>query len=772
MRPRLGTAAGALLAFATAALYLPRLQDAPVYPQRDEMYFALTAHSIAFTGHDPSGMFMPVYFPIGPIGRPLMWFQPMLMYAIAGVVRILPISETSVRLPMVAAAVVDIVLMYFVAKLLVDSELLAITAAVFLALTPAHFMFGRVALDYQLPLPFILGWLLCVGRYLRNPRPIVLFIAGLLLGFGLYTLIAADVLMPAYLLVTCAVLYTRRDPANRYALLVLGFLLPASLGMVFLLRHPAIIGEVVSRYQSGQPHDVGIVATLQTFLRARHAVDALVSYASFWNPRLLFIDGRGMLTGTTGVFLLPVAGAFVIGLLRALRHVNPVSMVLIVGLVTAALPASVVNEPQAVRRALEQLPFVVLLAVYGLDYLWSAESARVRGVAFLAVMATVFVAIEQYREYVPHAQAFIRAATVPVAVAALAVLLNRSSFDNANIRRIAPLALCSLAVIEVASFIAGYDTTLRVSMMVMAGLVVAALTARESSNWLRGGQLMTAALLAFVVHSFIYFYVAYPVRRVGAVPASLQLLIIQFVSAGAVLIVALWLAAALGRRIMNTADRKQFTVGASFALVVLQFAYFHIDYFGDVQLRLVHVSAVALAVIGLASVFRGADAAKVPLGHFATTALMAIAAIQFAWFYVDYFAAYRIRRSSEIEGSVRAVYEKVLEETNGIPIPAVYLAHKMEFSWVRDLYWRFYVLKHNRPDLLARTINAESPDRLDQSRIRTLPAGAVVIASASPETEIEIDRLVSAGDLRRDVLVKAADGVPAFWMLERTAGRR
>jgi hypothetical protein len=97
MRPRLGTAAGALLAFATAALYLPRLQDAPVYPQRDEMYFALTAHSIAFTGHDPSGMFMPVYFPIGPIGRPLMWFQPMLMYAIAGVVRILPINETNVR---------------------------------------------------------------------------------------------------------------------------------------------------------------------------------------------------------------------------------------------------------------------------------------------------------------------------------------------------------------------------------------------------------------------------------------------------------------------------------------------------------------------------------------------------------------------------------------------------------------------------------------------------------------------------------------------------
>ena len=77
-----------LLALGTAALYLPRLQDAPIYPVRDEMYFGLTAHSLATTGRGPSGLFMPVYFPIGPLERPVMWFQPMLMYAIAIVVRV------------------------------------------------------------------------------------------------------------------------------------------------------------------------------------------------------------------------------------------------------------------------------------------------------------------------------------------------------------------------------------------------------------------------------------------------------------------------------------------------------------------------------------------------------------------------------------------------------------------------------------------------------------------------------------------------------------
>jgi hypothetical protein len=96
----------------------------------------------------------------------------------------------------------------------------------------------------------------------------------------------------------------------------------------------------------------------------------------------------------------------------------------------------------------------------------------------------------------------------------------------------------------------------------------------------------------------------------------------------------------------------------------------------------------------------------------------------------------------------------------------------MEFDWLRDLYWRFYLLKHDRQDLLPRTINAESSEGLDGGRIRKLPAGTVVVASASPETNRAIDQLVSAGELKRDTLVRAADGVPIFWILEKTSDSR
>jgi len=53
-----------------------------------------------------------------------------------------------------------------------------------LALTPAHFILSRYALDYLYPLPFLLGWLLCVISYLENGRCGPCFAGTVLLGIG------------------------------------------------------------------------------------------------------------------------------------------------------------------------------------------------------------------------------------------------------------------------------------------------------------------------------------------------------------------------------------------------------------------------------------------------------------------------------------------------------------------------------------------------------------------------------------------------------------
>jgi len=165
-----------LLALGTAALYLPRLEDAPRFLVTDEVFSALTAHSVATTGRDPHGAFLPLYFQMDlPKGGRPMWFQPILVYAMATVLKVRPLSEGAIRLPMAIAGVVNVVLIYLVGRQLFGRELLAIGAAVMLALTPVHFMYSRFAMDFQAPLPFVLGWLLCVVTYVKTPNPRLLF---------------------------------------------------------------------------------------------------------------------------------------------------------------------------------------------------------------------------------------------------------------------------------------------------------------------------------------------------------------------------------------------------------------------------------------------------------------------------------------------------------------------------------------------------------------------------------------------------------------------
>ena len=138
------------------AIYAWRLGSAPVYLAHDEVVFALNAQSIAATGRGMEGGWLPLSFHVA--GN--YWATPVNIYLTALFLKVLPISETSIRLPGVLIGLVDVVLMYFVARRLFGREVLAIVAAVLLTLTPSHMIHSRLGVDHLYPVPFVLGWLL------------------------------------------------------------------------------------------------------------------------------------------------------------------------------------------------------------------------------------------------------------------------------------------------------------------------------------------------------------------------------------------------------------------------------------------------------------------------------------------------------------------------------------------------------------------------------------------------------------------------------------
>jgi 4-amino-4-deoxy-L-arabinose transferase-like glycosyltransferase len=382
-----------------AALYATRLEYAPIYLAHDEVLNAINGHSIATTGRDPNGRLLPLYIYIAGD----YWATPIVTYVTAGLLKVLPVSEVTIRLASVAVGLISVLLMYVVARQLFKRDWLALIAAAMLALTPAHFIHSRLAVDHLYPVPFVLGWLWCLARFLEHGRQRTLFAGTLLLGIGAYTYLASLMLMPVYLLITAAALFKsgHRSPRT-YLVAGAGLALPMALLVPWYIAHPTHFTNQVNMYSV---YDASRLNPLQGALRllGYQSLTARISvYYDGFNPSMLFFSGGSSIINATrqsGVFLLPLAVFLPLGLYRAATGgMTPLNLVLLLGFFTAPIGPAVVNQ-MMVNRMLVLLPFAVLLATLGVEYFFvgGRTARRAVGVLLLVVLPVQFAFF--YRDY-------------------------------------------------------------------------------------------------------------------------------------------------------------------------------------------------------------------------------------------------------------------------------------------------------------------------------------------------------------------------------------
>ncbi len=387
----LAVTAAVIVVFAT---YSWRLHDSPVYLTADEIVIGLQGHSLASTGHDLRGRSLPLYFQIDEFRmKGTIWYQPMIMYSMALVLKFAAFTEWAVRLPAVIVGVLDVILIFFAARAIYGRATVGAAAALMLFLTPAHFIFSRFAMDYIFPLPFLLAWLVALAQYHRTREPRLLFVATLCLGLGFYSYIAAIGLMSIYFALTVLVLWRCEAPRRHYGLAVAGFALPLLAFAGWLLTHQNVVTETIARYDLANPGRLGPIGRVDL-------------YWDFLSPSYLFFNGGSeqMFTArTTGVFLVPLLLLVPCGVYRALRSGSPIDQVLFLGFLSAPLAAILLDEPFAINRAIEVLPFGVLLAAGALhDALPARGPAPMPQRVWLisaAAAALLIVGIVQWRGF-------------------------------------------------------------------------------------------------------------------------------------------------------------------------------------------------------------------------------------------------------------------------------------------------------------------------------------------------------------------------------------
>jgi 4-amino-4-deoxy-L-arabinose transferase-like glycosyltransferase len=379
-----------------AVAYLWRLGDAPIYLAPDEAIIANDAYAVATTGRALNGTLLPLYFQAGIYNS---WFMPVIYYAVAGILQVLPLAEWSIRVPTALAGVLSVALTYLVGRRLYGDRLAAAIAALVLACSPAFFILSRYALDYTLPVPFILGWLWCLLIAFERPRPLPSTLlraapsevegrrwfaaAGLCLGAGWYAYISSIVMMPVYAVMTLALLAAKKRDRREMAAFVAGFALPLTLFVAWLLQHPEAIEATARRYGLIEATPAASAGSIfQTFdLGAM-----LVRFVTFFRFDFLFQLGDVYLpfsTRNTGVFVGAAGmliGAGIVGALFTFR--SAMTLLVLAGFLVSPLAASVLQEEGAIRRATGMLAFGALLAGLG-----AAVLGRIARVPFFKPMA-------------------------------------------------------------------------------------------------------------------------------------------------------------------------------------------------------------------------------------------------------------------------------------------------------------------------------------------------------------------------------------------------
>ena len=361
-----------VLSATTAALYFHRLGSATPYLAVEERTQARQSVVLASTHRNEEGDRFPLYFPEAdyPPGRDPAW-----VYAGAALLKLQPFSEQIVRSPSAAAAVLNVVLMFLVGRELFGSTGAAACAAALLALTPAHFIHGRIVTAQITIVTTTLAWLWLLLRYLNRRDLRTLILATFCLGAGAYFYLGAWISIPAFFAVTAIALVgqERSGPSMRAELFAASAGLAAAILplVIWHVFHPERIAQIAGYYNS---RDQAVNLDL------RPAIAHIDTWWTAFNPEPMFFGGEAdyrFSTRTVGYFLLPLALPMLAGLWSGIYGSAAMGRrVVLCGFALGPLPAAVGSNVE-LKHWLPFLPFAICVATAGARWLMAGGRGAV-----------------------------------------------------------------------------------------------------------------------------------------------------------------------------------------------------------------------------------------------------------------------------------------------------------------------------------------------------------------------------------------------------------
>lgn len=196
-----------------------RLDEIPPSLSWDEVSIGYDAFSIAETGRDQWGEFLPISFK--SFGE---YKYPYHIYFTSLLVKLFGTSDFLVRFGSAFFGVINVLLLYHLVKLASGKEPLAIVSAFFLAISPWHIQFSRVSWETNYALLFCLTGLIFFVKFIRENREKFLLSSFLAFTLGLFTYNASKIFIPLVLFLLIFIHFSQVRKSRYGFLLSIAFL--------------------------------------------------------------------------------------------------------------------------------------------------------------------------------------------------------------------------------------------------------------------------------------------------------------------------------------------------------------------------------------------------------------------------------------------------------------------------------------------------------------------------------------------------------------------
>jgi len=321
-----------------------RLGEVPGGLFCDEAALGYNAFTLANWGRDEHGVMLPAF--VWSFGG---YKNPIFIYVCAIFVKILGLSEFSTRLPSVFFGVATIIGIFFLAREL-WGKVAAVFAAFFLAVTPWHIHFSRIAFELiSFPCLFIFGLLFMI-RGLRYQGRNWLY-AAIFIALTFYSYAIAFIFVPLFSLAFC-VLYWRELWARRRALAI-----PASIFLILVTR--VIVFKLVNGRDSNYFENVTWIFSDPTPI-----VTFFKYYLKFFSPSFLFRNGDPIIRHSVQVYgELPDNSwpLVIVALISLCIPISRVNLLILSWVLLYPLGATIMNEIPSASRSFIGSPIAALL---------------------------------------------------------------------------------------------------------------------------------------------------------------------------------------------------------------------------------------------------------------------------------------------------------------------------------------------------------------------------------------------------------------------------